>query len=233
MSNLLATNDIPLICGGCHQHNQERWYEFFTALEPFRDQCLDAGKKLVNVLAEIRSSDLQGNLTRRQLHAQHRALSRALMESELQVLRRKGIQTINRLNELAMCINSTTKRPHNVIDNKTNIIDNWNCGNTSKDMELIINQQDHVTNRLSEVITIFNEVDRAARRLEQLTDQRRDRLREMTRQRALEDEVNEVSIHFVISFFIFISFLALKLISKSQSYEYEENILKRFKIKQV
>lgn len=42
-------------------------------------------------------------------------------------------------------------------------------------------------------MVIFDEVDRAARRLEQLTEQRRERLREITRQKALEDEMDEVS----------------------------------------
>jgi len=43
------------------------------------------------------------------------------------------------------------------------------------------------------VTLLFNEVDRAAQRLEQLTEQRRERLRQLTRQRALEDEISEVS----------------------------------------
>uniref|UniRef100_A0A182R0Z4 DH domain-containing protein n=1 Tax=Anopheles farauti TaxID=69004 RepID=A0A182R0Z4_9DIPT len=52
--------------------------------------------------------------------------------------------------------------------------------------------QDIINGRLAEVIAIYGEVDRAARKLEQLTEQRRERLREMTRQRALDDEINEV-----------------------------------------
>uniref|UniRef100_A0A182IZX2 DH domain-containing protein n=1 Tax=Anopheles atroparvus TaxID=41427 RepID=A0A182IZX2_ANOAO len=52
--------------------------------------------------------------------------------------------------------------------------------------------QDIINARLAEVIAIYGEVDRAARKLEQLTEQRRERLREMTRQRALDDEINEV-----------------------------------------
>lgn len=52
---------------------------------------------------------------------------------------------------------------------------------------------DHIRVRLAEVTTIFGEVDKAAKRLEYLTEQRRECLREMTRQRALEDEINDVS----------------------------------------
>lgn len=50
----------------------------------------------------------------------------------------------------------------------------------------------HVDDQLKGVIVIFGEVDRAARRLEQLTEQRRERLREVTRQKALQDEMKMV-----------------------------------------
>lgn len=53
--------------------------------------------------------------------------------------------------------------------------------------------ENDVSSRLNTIVILFNEVDRAAKRLEQLTEQRRERLRELTRQRNLEDEINEVS----------------------------------------
>lgn len=108
--------------------------------------------------------------SRRQLHSQHRALSRALMDIELQSLRRNGPVTIARLQEKAQLLDGGA----------LNIADR---------------NGDHIHVRLAEVMTIFEEVDRAARRLEQLTEQRRECLREMTRQRALEDEINDVSFY--------------------------------------
>lgn len=40
---------------------------------------------------------------------------------------------------------------------------------------------------------LFSEVDRAAKRLDELSEKRRERLRELTRMRALEDETSQVS----------------------------------------
>lgn len=128
---------------------------------------------------EIRQTDNQGTPTRRQLYAQHRALSRALMDSELQCLRRKGQITVTRLQGLANSISGKpeNRRPYN--RNSQSLTTRNPCH--------------HVIHRLNAVMVIFSEVDRAAQRLEQLTEQRRERLREITRQKTLEDEIHEVS----------------------------------------
>lgn len=184
-SHMLPTQ-IPSACNGLHQHNQLQWRNFFVALEPLKSQCLAAGRRLVSVMGEIRASDHQGVPSRRQLYAQHRALSRALMDPDLQNLRRKGQVNLTRLKEIAMCIadNGHPKLPEGGENASPRI--------ATSEIEEIVGSVD-VSVRLAEVITIFDEVDRAARRLEQLTEQRRERLRELTRQRALEDEINEVS----------------------------------------
>ncbi|CAD7003975.1 unnamed protein product [Ceratitis capitata] len=86
---------------GLHHHDARKWREFFIALEPFQRQCATAGHRLVAAMSDIRSADLQGLPTRRQLYAQHRALSRALMDSELHNLRKRGALQLARLQELA------------------------------------------------------------------------------------------------------------------------------------
>lgn len=174
--------NIPKICGsdiGTYVHDQLKWKEFFVSLELLQNQCITASKKLVGVMSDIRSSDSQGvPPSRRQLHGQHRALSRALMDPELQNLRRKGSMSISRLQDKSKLITKNLTLSHS----------------TSSATMTTANVGNHFVGiRLNEVMTIFNEVDRAARRLEQLTEQRRERLRELTRQRALEDEMNEVS----------------------------------------
>lgn len=184
-SHMLPTQ-IPIACNGLHQHNQLQWRDFFVALEPLKSQCLAAGRRLVSVMGEIRASDHQGIPSRRQLYAQHRALSRALMDPDLQNLRRKGQGNLARLKGIAMCIADTDQ--HNLPEGSENATPRIIAG----EIDDIVGSVD-VAFRLGEVITIFDEVDRAARRLEQLTEQRRERLRELTRQRALEDEINEVS----------------------------------------
>lgn len=97
------------------------------------------------------------------------------MDAELQSLRRKGPGTVARLQERAKLIGGGA------------------AAAGDKGVQLGERNGDHVRVRLAEVVTIFGEVDRAAKRLEFLTEQRRECLREMTRQRALEDEINDVS----------------------------------------
>lgn len=185
LSDFISNHQIPKICGGTHEHNQTYWREFFANLEPLQNQCLAAGRRLVSVMGDIRSSDNQGIPSRRQLYSQHRALSRALMDPELQNLRRKGHTNLTKLKEIARYLCGPSVESN---------CSNFKSAQTDK-------RSDPVSTRLCEVITIFDEVDRAAKRLEQLTEQRRERLRELTRQRALEDEINEVS--FMHSFQIF------------------------------
>lgn len=201
----------PKICGGQYEHNQTHWREFFANMEPLQNQCLASGRRLVSVLSDIRSADSQGPPTRRQLYAQHRALSRALMDPELQNLRRKGQNTITRLQELEHCISGReiirNSNACKAAVEKQNAHDS-NSGAQSNQATTNKQSQTHVANRLYELVTIFVEVDRAARRLEQLTEQRRERLREITRQRALEEEINEVSYCYcAANFHIFLNHL--------------------------
>lgn len=181
-----------------HVHNQSLWREFFVTLELLQNQCLSCGRDLVAVMNEIRLSDGQGAPSRRQLYSQHRALSRALMDSELQCLRRKGQQTITRLQSLSKSISNggdATNGEWRRVSVDTDATRQF--GKNNHVQKTTTNPCEHVTHRLNAAVAIFAEVDRAARRLEQLTEQRRERLREITRQQALEDEMNEVSVFYL------------------------------------
>ncbi|XP_050334739.1 uncharacterized protein LOC126762212 isoform X2 [Bactrocera neohumeralis] len=273
---------------GLHHHDARKWREFFVALEPFQRQCATAGQRLVAAMSDIRSADLQGLPTRRQLYAQHRALSRALMDSELHNLRKRGALQLARLQELAKAFALVAAAPTDAGENSHNRNGNISVANSSNNNNTrycygssssgaggvgnsnrhsssnkllstissishlgfggsysfgMTHQQQQqqssqsrpaaskystmtscdaisrptvaanatvannavaadncmatgnvdVAIRLHKVTLLFNEVDRAAKRLEQLTEQRRERLRELTRQRALEDEINEVT----------------------------------------
>lgn len=221
----ICIENIPMECNGQWEHDQQQWKEFFQLIEPLQCQCLLAGRRLVAVLNDIRNIDVQGPPTRRQLHSQHRALSRALMDVDLQNLRRKGPDTIQQLQN---CIKRIRKRSltsptttfttinpqtkNNNVENQQKLPELINDSNlthnnshscnsrtisesttTTTTLNRENNNNNFVQQRLFGVITVFNEVDRAAKRLEQLTEQRRERLRELTRQRALEEEINEVS----------------------------------------
>ncbi|XP_035910129.1 uncharacterized protein LOC118511319 isoform X3 [Anopheles stephensi] len=216
IKNFISTDNLPIQCCGFYVHNQREWVDFFQLLESLQQQCVETGRRLVAVLGDLRGAETQtaalqqGSAanqqqpsgtatTRRQLHSQHRALSRALMDSELQSLRRKGPNTIQRLQDKLTVINNrqTLKQTKNLVRafsvDSNNLLRSVSSGASSitghhgTDLD-----QDIVNGRLAEVIAIYGEVDRAARKLEQLTEQRRERLREMTRQRALDDEINEV-----------------------------------------
>jgi pleckstrin homology domain-containing family G member 4 len=189
------------------EHDQHQWMEFFKSMEPLQSQCLIAGRRLVSVLNDIRNADLQGPPTRRQLHSQHRTLCRALMDADLQHLRRKGPFRIAELREIMKKIRKqlfTLKSSVKFLENdshndKNNVVGGgWITSFNNESIKQLPSSEESSTIaaftslRLNALITVFNEVDRAAKRLEQLTEQHRERLRELTRQRALEDEINEV-----------------------------------------
>lgn len=209
----VSLENIPVSCGGTLYHDQLEWMNFFSTLEPLQNQCLSSGRRLISVLSEIRASDAQGTPNRRQLHSQHRALSRALMDMELQTLRRTGAATIRRLQDRARRISrrdsSYTKKSmpdtssngnplpdttEHIVASNSNNSSNIRSNNYKSNQPdpCRVNTPDYIQTRLNEVCVVFNEVDRAAKRLESLTEQRRERIREMTRQKAVEEEISEV-----------------------------------------
>lgn len=231
----VAIENLLSLCNGLLEHDQREWKDFFKTIEPLQSQCLIAGRRLVAVLNDIRNADLQGPPTRRQLHSQHRALCRALMDSDLQCLRRKGPIELSKLQEHAKRIRKRTVRAaactkslnsqskqhlssitdnsvqassHNVNSLSFNLKRKQNKSETNGNAcaepvkQLSTSVESFVEQRLNGLITVFNEVDRAAKRLEQLTEQHRERLRELTRQRALEDEINEVRDHSLLSLLV-------------------------------
>jgi hypothetical protein len=70
-------------------------------VETILAQCHVCGRRLVAVMSELRATDGQSQVTRRQLHHQHRTLTRALIDPDLQRLRREGNDILTRLEERA------------------------------------------------------------------------------------------------------------------------------------
>lgn len=196
----MSPQNLSILCGGHHKHNQTAWIEFFTIIEPIRNQCLAAGRHLVSTMNDVRSSDNQSTPTKKQLYLQQRTLHRALIEPGLQNLRRKS-KVLQKLQTLANeCINSSDINSKNnmiiksnqpTFSNKHSKTYNEHC--SVKLNGLVAYSNDHVSLRLREVVTIFDEIDRAARRLEQLLEDRRNRITEFSRQRTLEKMMNEVN----------------------------------------
>ncbi|XP_034103028.1 LOW QUALITY PROTEIN: uncharacterized protein LOC117567274 [Drosophila albomicans] len=179
----VAPSQLPRgLLRGQHHHDAVKWREFFAQLEAFQRQCSAAGGRLVAALSDIRAADLLGLPTRRQLYGQHRALSRALMDSQLHNLRKRGATQLQRLQEAASAINAPPA---------TASVATSNSASASASSPSSCNSD--AGQKLRKVTLLYSEVDRAAQRLEQLTEQRRERLRQLTRQRALEDEINEVT----------------------------------------
>lgn len=199
----MAPQNLPVICGGHHQHNQLAWIKFFTTVEPIRNQCLAAGRHLVSVMSDVRSSDNQSTPTKKQLYLQQRTLHRALIEPGLQNLRRKAKVALQQLQTLAVECgignsgeNSEIKCTASLVtySNKhSKTYSEHSSFKLSGSSVMAATCGDHVSLRLREVVTIFDEIDRAARRLEQLLEDRRSRITEFSRQRTLEKMINEVS----------------------------------------
>lgn len=209
----ITADNLLSQCNGPLEHDQHEWRDFFKTIEPLQSQCLTAGRRLVAVLNEIRNADLQGPPTRRQLHSQHRALCRALMEAELQHLRRRGPSALAQLQEHMKRIRKRSYRAagartktsgdehkaaeesshnrfhHSRQSSKSESIASA-CSEPARQLSTSV--ESFVEQRLNGLITVFSEIERAAKRLEQLTEQHRERLRELARQRAFEDEINEV-----------------------------------------
>lgn len=69
-------------------------------LEPFVVGCQACGRRLVGVMADVRSA-AEGTASRRQLSSQHRTVSRVLHDNELTRLRRDGQTTLAALEDRA------------------------------------------------------------------------------------------------------------------------------------
>lgn len=193
----ISLKNAPKEFGGNYVHNQEKWIEFMQLAEVIQNQCISTGQRLVATMSDIRLSDSQGLPTRRQLYAQHRALSRTLMDSDLHNLRKNGPNSVTRLNELSKSITTTTSSSSlsgdaTVTTTSAAAPAPATTAAAASSASATYSENDVIA-RLNTIVILFNEVDRAAKRLEQLTEQRRERLRELTRQRNLEDEINEVS----------------------------------------
>ncbi|KAK7791789.1 hypothetical protein R5R35_008807 [Gryllus longicercus] len=155
---LVAEEQAPAACGGRAQHDHREWVDFHKELEPLWALSLACGRRLAGAMGALRAAEGPPPPGRRRLHAQQRALSRALADAELQRLRREGPATLQRLRERALCL------PHSAA----------------------------VRRSTERARRLWEEVDRAARRLEQLCEGRRERLRDLARVRALEEEAAQV-----------------------------------------
>lgn len=306
---------------GLHCHDASKWREFFIEYEIFYEKCRLVAIELVNAMNDL-SSFFTGEQQlpapspqryrqhnsiahRRQFYAQHRTLSRTLMDSKLHDLRKNGKLILQKLHDLIIEINlpittttitkgregtatntisdlyhlpryssnnfnkngNTNQIPCNynqsnslyynfkqqlkeasqatetnastavlttqipnisremnrsqnssnisqllTANNKTtisreqsqqkqeklnDIIYNSNSLNDDNNENLHLNFD--AMKRLERVELFYNEIDRTAKRLEQLIEQRREQQRELNRQQALHEQLKEVSEVFVFS----------------------------------
>lgn len=77
--------------------------------------------------------------------------------------------------------------------NNNNYNNNNNNNNLNNNNNENVNMNYDAMKRLERVELFYNEIDRTAKRLEQLIEQRREHQRELNRQRALQEELKEVS----------------------------------------
>ncbi|XP_067613227.1 CCAAT/enhancer-binding protein-like isoform X2 [Eurosta solidaginis] len=139
-----------------------------------------SGNKLLSTISSISHLGFGGNYSFSMHHSQQR--QQQIQQS--QTSQPQNCSIVSKYNTMMTSCDrngDTIAVAANLVDggDATDIMGHNNLGN----MDIAI--------RLHKVTILFNEVDRAAKRLEQLTEQRREQLRELTRQRALEDEINE------------------------------------------
>lgn len=214
MSGYIDMNDL-FNANECYHQNQLKWIEFFQHLEPFQNQCLKTGRQLVLAINEIRKSNEEICPNLRQLHLQHCTLSRLLMDSELQAFRYKGPNIIAKLQniykstyDLRLSQNFKIVARTKNIEN-SNVLPQFASKNNDEDSQITTHNkinyivtdkkfkyesrnENILEQRLNEVTTMFQEVDNAVKRIEQIIEHRKEWLKELTRQRTLQEEIQEV-----------------------------------------
>ncbi|KAK9731870.1 RhoGEF domain [Popillia japonica] len=207
----LAT--CPASCGGSCNHDQLEWVEFFKQLEPFLATCRAAGRALLSALSQLRNEDIPTQVTRRFLNHQCSCNHDQLewveffkqLEPFLATCRAAGRALLSALSQL---------RNEDIPTQVTRRFLNHQCRQIAKAIQLDVVQklrkEGHATLTSLEERTqwlsgskdvkmaslfaaeSFSSVNRVAKRLEQLAQERKERLKELARLRSLQDEVQEV-----------------------------------------
>jgi hypothetical protein len=185
MLNHIDINDLFNTANGNYYHNQSKWIEFFQHIELFQNDCLRTGRLLVSTINEIRVFEKENCFDRRQLHSQYRVLHSLLSDSETQILRSKGPKILTQLRNLYTSVNDAKSKTSRF------------AGNSKKSNDHGLQKLNILEQRLSEVETLFQEVENAAKVLEQIFENRKEHLKDLTRQRTLQDEIQEVSVKYL------------------------------------
>ncbi|XP_039287246.1 LOW QUALITY PROTEIN: uncharacterized protein LOC111057901 [Nilaparvata lugens] len=162
LSEHLAEDQIPSACGGKSDHDQESWIKFFKNVEDLSARCQSCGRRLVALMGGSDPS----------VTSQQGTTSSARRQAHLQhraTARLLADPELHALRREAPAILKSLREtalwlPH------------------SEDVRLWVEKAEK----------LYKEVDRAVQRLEALSEKRREKLRELARMRALEDETSEV-----------------------------------------
>ncbi|XP_065213385.1 puratrophin-1-like isoform X3 [Planococcus citri] len=157
LEEYVERSHIPVDYGGQSSHDQLEWVQFYKEVEPFLLRCHACGRRLVNVMSELKSAE-GVMLNKKQLQQQQKLIYRVLNDPDMQRLRKDGSTILAQIEERAQWLPN------------------------SYDVSISVKRSDR----------LFTEVERSAKRLEQLANRRKESIKELTRIKALEDETHQV-----------------------------------------
>ncbi|XP_046395693.1 uncharacterized protein LOC124162954 isoform X2 [Ischnura elegans] len=185
MRRYVAEDQLPAACGGkAPQVDQAEWVEFQKEVESLLSQCQRAGRRLVDAMWELRGdeggSSSSGSVV--STASSGGGASDSGQERRRRRRRRRHLQAQHRLVTKALG-DSTLARLRR--DGPAAL-----C--RIEEMARLLADSEDVRCGVGRARMLFAEVSRAARRLEQLGERRRERLRALARLRALQEETAQV-----------------------------------------
>ncbi|XP_075229746.1 puratrophin-1-like isoform X2 [Lycorma delicatula] len=163
LMQLLPEDQIPSLCGGSATHDQLEWVQFFKEAEALSSRCQWCGRRLVSLMGDVRAQEEHSNNT---------TMSSTRRQAHLQHRATARLLADPELQSLRRDAPITLKQ----------LQDRAQWLPHSEDVRLWAERAER----------LYSEVDRAAQRLEALSEKRRERLKELARIRALEDETSQV-----------------------------------------
>ncbi|KAI5700602.1 hypothetical protein M8J75_001039 [Diaphorina citri] len=163
LRHFLDEEQTPAECGGPTSHDQLEWVEFYKEYEPFLSQCHSCGRSLVTTLSDIR--DVTASHDPDDVTTNRRSL----------VASHRAINRV--LSDAALC--KLRRDGHRTL---TQLEERAHWLPYSEDVKICVERADR----------LFAEVERGAKRLEQLCQKRKEKIREQQRLKALHTETTEV-----------------------------------------
>jgi hypothetical protein len=191
LARYLSKEETPASCGGSCSHDQLEWVEFFKQAEPFLASCKAAGRSLLSALSQLRNDDVPHQVTRRFLS--HQCRSVYLILSRVNSPVHDSVASIMNDESNRLPCRQITKALDLEHVHKLRRDGSGTLSNLKERSQWLAGSRD-VKRNVSFSEASFNSVERVSRRLEQLKQERAERLKELARFNTLKEEAEEVSL---------------------------------------